>query len=247
MSKGIASRNSLKALAYPIQVFLRSWGAQQRLSAAEAGAALPALYAVSALQGEALLRQRFFGPLMDRLPVTLDATQQMALWQDFVEEGGLITAWVQRLGVASAMRREAALPADIAQESRLLFGVLLQALSQEQPQLLPWAVEGYFWQCWRGRFPHAPSAGPAPSRDATVLRERLLRGLRKATGGSAAVELRESFKQAPDAVQFSLLTRKDPATPWKPLLTVERPRLKTARLAAYSEAIEALHKGASSG
>ena len=47
---------------------------------------------------------------MKNLPVALDDGQQITLWNDLVEDGGQVTAWVQRLGIAKALRRDAALP-----------------------------------------------------------------------------------------------------------------------------------------
>lgn len=179
MGKGIASRNSLKALAHPLQTFIGGWGAGQRVSGSENSTGLPAPYALAALRGEAVLRQRFFGQLMAKLPVELTADQQVALWHGLVESGGHITAWVQRLGVTTALRRGAALPADAAQESRALYCMLLDALAAQAPGLLPAAVEGYFWHVWRAQFPATPPPTKPTATQAEVLRERLLRALRK--------------------------------------------------------------------
>ena len=238
LAKGIASRNSLKALAHPIEQFLAGWGYQERAGRAEGhGLALPAPYELAALRGEAVLRARFFGPLMAKLPAQLDATQQIALWQALVEDGGLITAWVQRLGVAKALRREAVVPVDAGQESRKLYTLLLDALASQAPQLLPWAVEGYFWHCWKAQFP-ATGAAPTEKKttDSDVLRERLLRALRKRH--SEAVEVTESFRQEEDTVIFALLIKRKSKPRWDELCSVERPRLKTARLAGYDAALK---------
>ena len=51
-----------------------------------------------------------------------------------MEDGGLIIAWVQRLGVAQALRREAVVPLDAASESRKLYNLLLDALADQAPQ-----------------------------------------------------------------------------------------------------------------
>ncbi len=152
MSKGINSRNSLKALAFPIQRFIAGWGALERPSQSDGmGSAMPAPYELAALRGEGILRERFFQRLMKKMPVALDAGQQIALWNELVEDGGHITAWVQRLGVARALRREAVMPEQISNESRKLYCLLLDTLVSQTPELLPWAVEGYFWHVWRAR------------------------------------------------------------------------------------------------
>lgn len=239
MAKGIASRNSLKALAHPLQQFLAGWGAQERpTTAMGTGAALPAPYELAALRGEGVLRERFFGPFMAKLPAELDAEQQIALWFDLVEDGGLVTAWVQRLGVAKALRREAVVPINAAQESRKLFALLLDALSRQAPELLPWAVDGYFWHCWKARFPVATAATEdKKTTDAEVLRQRLVRALRRQYG--EAVEVKESFSQSAEIVVFTLLAKRKSLGRWEDLLSVERPRLKTARLACYDAALKA--------
>jgi hypothetical protein len=235
MSKGIASRHSLKALAYPLQQFLAGWGARERPSKPQGdGADLPAPYALAALRGEAVLRQRFFKQFMEKLPVQLDAEQQIALWQSLVEEGGQITAWVQRLGIAKALRREASIPTDAAKASRQLYCLLLDALAQESPDLLAWAVDAYFWHCWKSRFPDAITVDASKEKkEPEILRERLIRALRKHY--QETVELKESFQQTPDSVHFALLVKRASTGQWEGLIQLDRPRLKTARLAAYTQ------------
>ena len=182
MTKGISSRNSLKALAYPLQKFLSGWGAQERPGhAVGLGSDLPAPYELAALRGEAVLRERFFKQFMAKVPVTLDAAQQIGLWQDLVEDGGHVTAWVQRLGIAKALRREAVLPVDAGKESRKLYCLLLDTLASQAVELLPWAVEAYFWHVWRAQFPETPTAEKPNTTQATVLRERLTRATTTST------------------------------------------------------------------
>ena len=235
MGKGIASRNSLKALAHPLQTFIGGWGAGQRVSGSENSTGLPAPYALAALRGEAVLRQRFFGQLMAKLPVALTADQQVALWHGLVESGGHITAWVQRLGVTTALRREAALPANAAQESRALYCMLLDALAAQAPGLLPAAVEGYFWHVWRAQFPTTPPPAKPPATRAEVLRERLLRALRKHY--QEAVAVKESFHEEPDQVRFAIWMKRPSLGQWEEIAQLDRPRLNTARLAAYGLAL----------
>lgn len=235
MSKGIASRNSLKALAHPLQQFLAGWGEQQRPGRSHSGDAMPPLYALAAIRGEAVLRQRFFSAFIAQLPLQLEAQQQLALWQDMVEEGGLITDWVQRLGISKALRREAALPELLTRESRQLYTLLLHALEVEQPTLLPEAVEKYFLHCWRARFPATPQTEANTNTQATVLRQRLTRQLSRHHG--EPVQVKESFTQTANLVQFSLLAKSCSKPQWETLIALERPRLKSARLAAYHEVL----------
>jgi hypothetical protein len=240
MAKGIGSNNSLKALAHPLQQFLSGWGAHEKPSApkpnATGHAPLPAPYELAALRGEGILRDRFFNAFMAKLPVTLDASQQIATWQTLVEDGGHITAWVERLGIAKALRREALVPLNTSQEARKLYTLFLDALNAQAPELLPWALEGYFWHCWKQQFPDAPAKQKETSKTSVeVQRERLERALRKQYGNG--VELKESFTQTPEAVHFTLLWRTNQHKPWQHLHQVERPRLKTARLLAYGDAL----------
>ena len=240
MAKGIGSKNSLKALAHPLQQFLSGWGAHEKPSApkpnATGHAPLPTPYELAALRGEGILRERFFNAFMAKLPVTLEASQQIATWQTLVEDGGHVTAWVERLGIAKALRREALVPLNTSHEARKLYTLFLYALHTQAPELLPWAAEGYFWHCWKQQFPDAPAKPENGSKaSAEVLRERLLRALLKQHGNG--VELKESFTQTVDAVHFALLWRTGLHEPWQTLHQVVRPRLKTARLFAYGETI----------
>jgi hypothetical protein len=237
VAKGIASRNSLKALAHPIQQFVNAWGASSKPAKADGlKDSMPAPYELAALRGEGILRERFFGAFVSKIPVTLDAAQQVALWSDLVEEGGQVTAWVQRLGVAKALRREASLPEHAARESRKLYAILLDALATQSPDLLPWAVEGYFLHVWKGRFAKSRAEAQPESSDAAVLRERLKRALRRKYG--EAVEVKESFHQGEESVRFSVLAKRASLQRWEEVAVVERPRLKTARLAGYGAALE---------
>jgi hypothetical protein len=67
-------------------------------------------------------------------------------------------------------------------------------------------------------------------------REQLTLALRKRYGRGATV--RESFQQQEGQVRFTLLLKAPPDHRWTPLIEVERPRLKTARQAAYDAALE---------
>ncbi len=242
MTQGIPSKNNLKALALPLQQFISSWGLRERPSTPKAATyghtGLPPPYELAALRGEGVLRERFFDHFIARLPVTLDAQQTIDAWQSLVEEGGYIVAWVERLGIAKALRREAVFPTldpkQIRHESRKLYALLIEALRQQAPELLPWAIEGYFWHCWKQQFPSTAKKVVTTS-DADLQRAHLLLKLRKQHGNHT--EIKESFVQLPDKVQFAVLWRKTASDPWETLHQVERPRLKTARLAAYGEVV----------
>jgi hypothetical protein len=237
MSKGISSKNSLKALAHPVQRFITGWGAQERASHSDGtGSTLPAPYELAALRGEGILRERFFQHFMKKLPVELNAGQQISLWNDLVEDGGHVTAWVQRLGIAKALRREAVLPIHMTHESRKLYCLLLDTLANQAIELLPWAVEAYFWHVWRAQFPETTAVTKPNTTQAEVLRNRLVRALRKLH--QETVEVKESFREDGEQVKFSLLAKRSTVNRWEELVQMDRPRLKTARLAAYDAALK---------
>ena len=209
MAKGKSSQNSLKALAYPVQQFMAAWGAKERPnkllnSKIEDSGDWPAPYALAAVRGEAVLRSHFFDGFIPKTNITLDAGQQLALWQHLVEDGGYITAWVQRLGIAKTLRREAALSADATHEHRALFCILLDALNTQAQHLLPWAIEGYFMHCYKAQFPTAPVAKTSTPQT-QVLRDKLTRALKNHYHEN--VEVKESFKENDEIVQFSLLLK----------------------------------------
>jgi hypothetical protein len=241
MSKGVASRNSLKALAHPLRQFLANWGAHERpFRATATDADLPAPYELAALRGEGILRERFFGRFIPKLRAELDAEQQIVLWKTLVEGGGYVTAWVQRLGIAQAVRREAVVAVDLDRESRKLYCLLLDALRDAPDDLMGRAVEGYFMHCWRERFPKEAIAKPTTTQ-AEVLRERLRRALRRRH--TEPVEIKESFKEENDVVRFALLTKRESVGRWETLVELERPRLRSARLAAYEESLVVVADG----
>lgn len=235
MSKGKSSQNSLKALAYPIQQFITAWGASNRTSKLQMQGELPMPYQLAAIRGEAVLRTHFFDGFVIKTNITLDAGQQIAIWQHLVEDGGYITAWVQRLGITKALRREALISAENTQEHRTLFCILLDALNTQAPHLLPWAVEGYFLHCYKAQFPSTPVV-KTKTPQAQVLRDKLIRALKNQT--HEMVEVKESFKENDEIVQFSLLLKTTSQPQWQSLVSLERPRLKTARLAAYEAALK---------
>lgn len=234
MSKGIASKNSLKSLAHPLQQFLAEWGLQER-TIRSAGTALPAPYQLAALRGEAVLRYRFFNVWLSEHPITFDDAQQVYFWNALIEEGGYVTSWVQRLGIAKAMRREAALSEFIHRESRQLYCVFLDALSFQQPSLLPKATDLFFEHIWKAQFPSSPVVKLQKATSIETLREKLNRALCKYFQENVSVK--ESFKEADNVVQFKLLKKLPSTNRWEELVSLERPRLKTARVAAYDVAI----------
>ena len=230
----------------------------------------PALLQVAALRGEAVLRQRFFGAFIDKLPTQTEPAQALAYWQRFVEDGRHLHDLVQRVGLGAAVRAEAAITVSDTSAgpySRALYCALLDQLDTASrstaadagtcARLASLACEAFFTQLWLQQFPQAPSAVSAQGKDIEALRQRLQVALQrkhkntgKDTKGGASY--RESFRtitqaDGVDLIRFSLLAKLGNA-PWHSLVEVERPRLKTAKLpncqtaklAAYQAALKSL-------
>lgn len=258
MSKGNSSANSLKRLVYLLNQFVLSWSEGNLRRNNSAGATVwPAPYQLAAIKGEAVLRRQFFDGFIPR-PYTPDAAQQLQLWETLVNQSGALTDFINRIGIKAALRREAVLPEDSKDDTRMLYAILCGALSsQAERDLLVVAVDQFMLHQWRQLFP-GESAVPKPrtTRKATpeALREQLTAKLRKHY--KAPVEIRESFTEQPQAapsgdpasseksaateVTFKILYRKGKSEPWGTLVSLARPRVATARTAAFAAAMKAL-------
>ena len=150
MAKGNSSSNSLKRIVHEVQQFVLGWSAVNLRKNNAAGAvSWPAPYQLAAIRGEAVLRRQFFDSFIPRLPYQADAAQQIALWQTLVEDDGIIVDYVNRVGIKSALKRETALPEHTHGEARILFCILLEALTQDNPALLVIAVDQLFLHYWK--------------------------------------------------------------------------------------------------
>jgi hypothetical protein len=259
MSKGNSSANSLKRLAYLLNQFVLSWseGNLRRNNGASA-TVWPAPYQLAAIKGEAVLRRQFFDGFIPRLPHTPDAAQQLQLWDTLVNQSGALTDFINRIGINAALRREAVLPEHGKDDTRMLYAIRCEALSsQAERDLLVVAVDQFMLHQWRQLFP-SESAAPKPRTPRTAtpeaLREQLTAKLRKHY--KAPVEIRESFAEQPQAspsndpanpekpaatgVTFKILYRKGKNEPWDTLVSLTRPRVTTARAAAFAAAMKAL-------
>ena len=120
-------------------------------------------------------------------------------------------------------------------------------------RLLGLACESFFMQLWRQQFPQGVAVQAVAKQDLTSLKQRLVVALQRRHRGG--VVLRESFKTiapdaacqarapnepqdapAPEILRFTLQAKI--AGHWQVLCILERPRLKTARLAAYQQALQ---------
>lgn len=251
MSKGIASANSLKRLAHEVGLFVKSWGDDYvRRHNAAGGEVWPAPYRLAAIKGEAVLRRQFFESFIPRLPHQPDASQQLALWDALVVQSGVLEDFINRIGIKAALRREAVLPEFRKDDTRMLYAIVCQAIEEwdrpEKRDLLVLAVDQLMLHQWRQSFAaHGDSQKTAKKKNTPKeLREQLTLQLRKKY--KAPVEIRESFIEHTNTsanpeigIAFKILFRKGKNLPWETLVALTRPRVSTARLAAFATALKA--------
>jgi hypothetical protein len=239
MAKGTSSSAALKRILHHAELFIATWGQSQlQKHNAPTTADWPAPYRLAILRGEATLRLRFFDHFIPSLSISLDSAQTLALWQNLVEDAGHLTDFIHRSGMQAALRRQAPIPEHAAQESRELYAMLVGAADASHPELVPIFVDQLMLHQWRQRFPNAPShTSKTKKQTPAEQRAQLLVKLRKQH--NATMELRESFTQETEHTEqttFKLLTRSRASEPWQTLIELTRPRLTTARNAAYEAA-----------
>jgi len=235
MTRQTGSVNRLKGIVTPLAAFatLHPPGGSSRHTTGET---LPAPLRLAALRGEGVLRQRFFNQLAKQFPHEPSPEQWLDYWQRFVVDRGAIADLVRRAHLHQASGLTEAPDEGDDETCFLLYCAMLDALfSQGKEQLLLVAVEKFFIHLWRQQFPDGPRDVSSKKEEARVLHERLRVALRKQF--HKPVEIKESFRQMPDKVEFRLLYLIQGEPPVK-LVNLERPRLKPARLAAYEAALE---------
>jgi hypothetical protein len=246
MAKGISSGQSLKRLVHMLNQFVLSWSEGNLRRNNGAGASdWPAPYKLAAIKGEAVLRQQFFESFIPRLPYTATADQQLQLWESLVNQSGALADFMNRIGIKSALRREAHIPNQTERETRILYCILCQALVESnaelQNNLLIVAVDQFMLHQWKQQFPTQNVATKKSKHTPEQLRETLETHLRKQH--KTPVEIRESFTQTEAGeVHFKLLTRNGKSEPWEELVAATRPRVSTARNAAFATALKG-HQG----
>jgi hypothetical protein len=235
MAKGKSSATALKRIIHQISLEVSAWRQHRRYGRFSVGAAeeLPPFYQMAALRGEGLLLSRFFGEVLRKTGMEVEPQVWLDFWRDAVLDGGFLTDFINRTGWLALLSDSADIPGLTPGMARQYYALLLDALAQSRPELLEEAVDAYFLHLWRQRFP--AQAVPENQSEAEQLRNRLQMRLRRQS--HLPVEVRESFDQQADKVVFRLLHRCGPHDGWRELIRLERPRLKTARLAAYEQAL----------
>ena len=240
MAKGKSSGSTIKRIEHAVKIFIGGWDPTGNAKARNTTAtAWPVMLRLAAFRGEAILRLRFFDQFLPSLPIRYDAPQTLALWQGLVENSGIIEDLVNRVGLARALRQEAALPENAAKEAQQLYFILCEAISQQAPHLMEIAVDQLLTHQWKQQY-RVGDAAPLKARkpSAAALRDRLT--LRLSNQHKRVTRIRESFLQEAEHVEFKLLYRLAENEPWVLLVCVERPRLQVARLEAYTTALAAL-------
>jgi hypothetical protein len=95
----------LSKIVAPLRQHIQGLGAQRvgiMQHCATPLAQWPPLLQLVALRGEAVLRQRFFGAFIDKLPTQTEPAQALAYWQRFVQDGRHLHDLVQRIGLGAA-------------------------------------------------------------------------------------------------------------------------------------------------
>lgn len=239
MAKGKASSRALKAIIYQLQIVIGAWQHQQPFKRWTIGASqeLPPLYQIAALRGEGILLNRFFGSVLQQTRMEVNPIDWLGFWQDTVIDGGFLTDFINRLGWLKVLAASSDVPELTPHTARQYYCILLDALAQHHPHLLDNAVDDYFLHLWRQRFPVQATNSKTQSAS-EQLRHRLTAQLRQSY--KKPVEVKESFIEQHQQIVFSLKFRCQEDELWQTLLTLERSRLKAARIAAYEQALQSV-------
>ena len=230
MAKGKASTGSLKYIVAMVGRFVQGWGSLHgKIYHSRNSTDWPSPYKLAILRGEAILRLRFFDGFIPSIGITFSDEQKIAAWNSLVLKSTILEDFVNRIGIASHLKREAVLSKDASDEKLNLFFMLCAAIHEQEPSLLEIAVDQFMLYQWKQQFQGIVAKDKKLRHG--PLRDKLLSRLRKQLGASA--EIKESFVQSADAVDFKILARGSAGEPWRELVSIVRPRLVTARQAGF--------------
>ena len=237
MAKGKASAHALKQITYQLKLIISTWHQQHTFKrwTMNDNHELPPFYQMAALRGQGVLLTRFFGSVLQKTQMEITPNEWLSFWQDTVVSGGFITDFLNRVGWLDVLSTSSELPTLTPHTAQQYYCILLDALMQQHPTLLDSAVDDYFLHLWRQRFPTHNTPNQSPNQQ---LRHKLLLKLR--LQHRKPIELKESFSENNQQISFSLKFRCKSDDAWQILTTLERPRLKTARIAAYEHALQSL-------
>lgn len=267
MARGKGSTRSLAFITTPLSRYIAAWhqrDAQQRTWQRQRNARpdftvedLPALLQLAAVRGQGVLYEQFFGfarhQLGGQLPHQPTAVQWLDYYQRFVVHRGYILDLVRRIGLIGALAQETHLPEKVHEDLAFaLYAALLDELKNQNEQtLLEIATTRFFIHLWKQQFPtmgegFQQATKPASSQTALEsLKYKAHVLLKKHVGHQA--QLKESWVEQGELIVFSLKLKPAAHQPWQDYLTIERPRLKPARLAAWEMVAKKLKEYRSSG
>lgn len=201
--------------------------------------ALPPPLALSIMRGEAILRMRFIS-YFESIGFSLDDPEHLwMLWNKLVVERGRIHDLVNRIGLIAAISTQMRLPAPDEELAYQLYCGLIDDLERSKEyRLLEIATDYFFRHAFLSMFPNkAPEKKVARSPEG--LRASVIARLRKQL--KRPFELKESFYQGDEQVEFSLRLKLDGH--WSCFPSHIGKRLKPTRLGAYEHLLEALESG----
>lgn len=199
----------------------------------------PPPLALSILRGEAILRLRFIA-YFETVGLGLDEPARLwALWNNLVLDRGRILDLVNRIGLIAAVSTQVQLPKQDEELAYQMYCGLLNDLERnEEYRLLEIASDYFFRHAFFSLFPNKVPETKL-KMNAESLRSSVMSRLSKKL--KRPFELKESFRQAEDAVEFRLRLKLDGQ--WNELPVSHGKRLKPTRLDAYQQLLDALGSG----
>lgn len=229
-------KRMLKRIVQHINTTILAWSEHQKLKTDGlfASNSLPPLYQVMAYKGEAILLERFFGIIRQRIGIDMSHRDYLQFWQHCTEEHGFLLDFISRTEWLKVLQINTNLQRMTHAQAKSLYCILLAVIAERSPQQLSLACDELFIHLYKQQFPESVAEKKTTNSD--QLRHKLSHQIRSLT--HKPCEIKESFQQEEQLVNFSLLYRVDKKQHWQTLITVERPRLKTARLFAYQSLLE---------
>lgn len=235
MNKPSRKKIVLKRLVAQANTIILAWSHSERIKKDSYldGHHLPPLYQVMAYQGEAILLDRFFGVIRQKIGINTSHQEYLKFWEHSTQNHGFILDFISR----SEWLRVLQISPDSVitnAQAKTLYCIFLAVVAERSPDKLSLVCDDFFIHLYQQQFPE--NAHEAKDTSTDQLRHKLTYKLRRLK--NLPCEVKESFVQTEHNVTFSLRYRDSKKDTWCTLITLERPRLKTARLAAYEALLE---------
>lgn len=229
-------KRTLKRIVQQVNTTILAWSEHQKpkTDGIFASGSLPPLYQIMAYKGEAILLGRFFGVVRQQIGIEMSHRDYLKFWQHCTEEHGFLLDFISRTEWLKVLQINTNLQRMTNAQAKSLYCILLAVIDERSPQQLSLACDEVFIHLYKQQFPESISKKKITNSD--QLRHKLAHQIRSIT--NKPCEIKESFQQEEQSVIFNLLYRVDKKQHWQTLITVERPRLKTARLFAYQSLLE---------